>query len=156
MELSCQNLSRLQEAKVERRLEDQEYLKNHPEIGTAIALISKVSWIISTYNETNIVDFATRTARGVFWENFRTCLGQEFWTKCLDWEGKGNGKAEMSVTSYFRKVCQCNIQIQIKVIRSAVAKSIYFMLGSFGWFTVEICWMNYSTRLRGAVPQPLF
>ena len=137
MELSCQNLSRLQEAKVERRLEDQEYLKNHPEIGTAIALISNVSWIISTYNETNIVDFATRTARGVFWENFRTCLGQEFWTKCLDWEGKGNGKAEMSVTSYFRKVCQCNIQIQIKVIRSAVAKSIYFMLGSFGWFTVD-------------------
>ena len=42
MELSCQNLSRLQEAKVERRLEDQEYLKKHPEIGTAITLISKV------------------------------------------------------------------------------------------------------------------
>ena len=35
-------MSRLQEAKVERRLEDQEYLEMHPEIGTAITLISKV------------------------------------------------------------------------------------------------------------------
>ena len=67
MELSCQNLSRLQEAKVERRLEDQEYLKKHPEIGTAITLISKVNSIF--FKELNVngrfLDSSTRTARAV-------------------------------------------------------------------------------------------
>ena len=41
-ELPLQQRSRLEEAKVERRAEDEQYLVQHPEVGTAIRLISRV------------------------------------------------------------------------------------------------------------------
>ena len=42
MKLSKQNLSRLEETKVEKIQEDEQYLKEHPEIGAALKVISKV------------------------------------------------------------------------------------------------------------------
>ena len=41
-ELPLQQRSRLEEAKVERRAEDEQYLVQHPEVGAAIRLISRV------------------------------------------------------------------------------------------------------------------
>ena len=43
MELSKQSTSRLEETKVEKRNEDQEYLQSHPEIGAAFRMLSKVN-----------------------------------------------------------------------------------------------------------------
>ena len=45
MSLSRQRQSRLEEAKVEKRQEDEDYLARHPEIGAAIRVISRVSII---------------------------------------------------------------------------------------------------------------
>lgn len=42
MKLSKQSQSRLEESKVEKRIEDEEYLTSHPEIAAAIRVISKV------------------------------------------------------------------------------------------------------------------
>ena len=42
MSLSQQTQSRLEEAKVEKRIEDEEYLIKHPEIGAALRVISRV------------------------------------------------------------------------------------------------------------------
>ena len=42
MSLSRQRQSRLEEAKVEKRQEDEDYLARHPEIGAAIRVISRV------------------------------------------------------------------------------------------------------------------
>ena len=42
MELSEQSRSRLEETKVEKRHEDEEYLRKHPEIAAAFKLLSKV------------------------------------------------------------------------------------------------------------------
>ena len=43
MDLSKQSQSRLEETKVEKRNEDQEYLKKYPEIGAAFRILSKVT-----------------------------------------------------------------------------------------------------------------
>ena len=40
--LSKQNQSRLEETKVEKRNEDEEYLRKHPEIAAAFRVISRV------------------------------------------------------------------------------------------------------------------
>ena len=45
MSLSRQRQSRLEEAKVEKRQEDEDYLARHPEIGAAIRVISRVGSI---------------------------------------------------------------------------------------------------------------
>ena len=45
MSLSRQRQSRLEEAKVEKRQEDEDYLARHPEIGAAIRVISRVGII---------------------------------------------------------------------------------------------------------------
>ena len=42
MKLSKQSQSRLEESKVEKRIEDEEYLASHQEITAAIRVISKV------------------------------------------------------------------------------------------------------------------
>ena len=42
MKLSKQSQSRLEESKVEKRIEDEEYLASHQEIAAAIRVISKV------------------------------------------------------------------------------------------------------------------
>ena len=42
MKLSKQSQSRLEESKVEKRLEDEEYLTTHQEIAAAIGVISRV------------------------------------------------------------------------------------------------------------------
>ena len=42
MKLSKQSQSRLEESKVEKRIEDEEYLTSHQEIAAAIRVISKV------------------------------------------------------------------------------------------------------------------
>ena len=42
MELSEQSRSRLEETKVEKRQEDEEYLRKHPEIAAAFRMLSKV------------------------------------------------------------------------------------------------------------------
>jgi len=41
MKLSKQNQSRLEETKVEKIQEDEKYLRDHPEIGAALKVISK-------------------------------------------------------------------------------------------------------------------
>jgi len=41
MKLTKQSQSRLEESKVEKRIEDEEYLANHQEIAAAIRVISK-------------------------------------------------------------------------------------------------------------------
>ena len=43
--MSRQRQSRLEEAKVEKRQEDEDYLARHPEIGAAIRVISRVGSI---------------------------------------------------------------------------------------------------------------
>jgi len=40
--LSKQNQSRLEETKVEKRNEDEEYLRKHPEIAAAFRVITRV------------------------------------------------------------------------------------------------------------------
>lgn len=42
MELTEQSRSRLEETKVEKRHEDEEYLRKHPEIAAAFRMLSKV------------------------------------------------------------------------------------------------------------------
>lgn len=42
MKLSKQSQSRLEESKVEKRIEDEEYLTSHQEIAAAIRVISRV------------------------------------------------------------------------------------------------------------------
>ena len=42
MILSKQTQSRLEEAKVDKQQEDEEYFRKHPEIGAAIRIISRV------------------------------------------------------------------------------------------------------------------
>ena len=62
MKLTKQSQSRLEESKVEKRIEDEEYLANHQEIAAAIRVISKVvKWLIRGGESLIFLVSSTRT-----------------------------------------------------------------------------------------------